>query len=127
MRMMNVWASIATMIAMMTGTMMSSRRRAIRMQALNGEWLHEMGGAMSGQSVNRSGSFSGSGVFLGRNLDDHSWFDLGRQRHLHAQRAPRCWTIAVNGRFVWDRGCHLDYQTFDPTGSYIMDQGRLHM
>lgn len=93
-------------------------------EALNGDWLHELGGAMSVR-VNRSGSFSGSGV----SSDGFSTSIRGSISGVNATytiTAPEV-GLSVNGRFVWDRGCHLNYQTFDPSGSFVMEQGQLHV
>jgi hypothetical protein len=93
-------------------------------EALNGQWLHETGG-VSTVTVSRSGSFSGSG----RSSDGFNTTIRGQISGVNATytvTAPQL-GVVVNGRFVWDRGCHLNYQTFDPTGSYVAEQGQLHV
>ena len=92
--------------------------------SLNGDWVHDLGGTMR-VSVNRSGSFSGSGY----SSDGFATTIRGAISGVNGTytiSAPEV-GLSVNGRFVWDRGCHLNYQTFDPTGSYILEQGQLHV
>ena len=79
-------------------------------QALNGQWIHDLGG--SGIS---SDGFNSSlrGQMSGRN-------------GTYTVMAPQL-GLTLNGRFVWDGECHLNYQTYDATGSYIAEQGQLHV
>jgi len=93
-------------------------------QALSGNWNHDGGGVLN-VSVNRNGNFSGSG----RSSDG---FNTSIRGSISGTNGSYTITVpaagmSLDGRFVWDRGCHLNYQTFDPTGSYIAEQGQLHV
>lgn len=76
-------------------------------------------------SVSRSGNFSGSG-YSSDGFATTIRGSISGVNGTYTISAPQV-GLTLNGRFVWDRGCHLDYQTFDPTGSYVMEQGRLHV
>ena len=93
-------------------------------EALNGEWVHDMGGS-SRVTVSPSGRFSGSGI----SSDGFQTTIRGQISGANATYTVYAAQlgISMSGRFVWDQGCHLNYQTFDPTGSYIMEQGQLHV
>ena len=93
-------------------------------QSLNGRWMLDLGGS-STVTVSPSGSFSGSG----QSSDGFRTTIRGSISGVNGTYTVTAPDVGMsfNGRFVWDRGCHLNYQTFDPSGSYVMEQGTLHV
>lgn len=93
-------------------------------QSLNGDW-NLAGGGASQVTVSRSGNISGSGITSdGFNVSIRG--SISGVNGTYTVTAPQI-GVSVNAQFIWDRECHLNYRAFDPTGSYITEQGVVHV
>ena len=91
---------------------------------LNGEWNDGLGTIYS-VSVSDNGQFSGSGYAPdGTQLRFSGSFNgtVGS----YTITAP-AFGMSYPGRLQWDRACHINFQTFDGSGSIIMTQGQMHV
>ena len=93
-------------------------------QDLSGQWNDGLG-TIYRMRVDGNGRFSGTG----RSMDG---FDLrmsgsfGGVNGTYTIQAPAM-GLSFEGRMVWDKNCHIDFQTFDAFGQSIMAQGRMHV
>ena len=92
--------------------------------ALGGEWDDGLG-TVYNINMNRSGRFTGSGYSVdGTRLQLSG--SLSGSSGSYTVSAPSM-GVSLNGRLQWDRGCHISFQTFDPSGSMILEQGQMHV
>lgn len=90
---------------------------------LSGQWDDGLGNVYSVR-VSGDGGFSGSG---------QSSYGYGLQISGRLNGTSGEFTVSAPsagqsyaGRMQWDQGCHLDFQTFDMSGS-LVSQGRMHV
>ena len=65
------------------------------------------GGNINGDWLTFTGSFSG---------------DSGTYRITSRQAG-----LTLSGRLQWDGQCHVGFQTFDASGTYVAAQGQMHV
>ena len=75
--------------------------------------------------VNRNGQISGPG----RSTDGFTLQIAGSFSGVNGTytiQAPEL-GMAFQGRMVWDRNCHINFQTFDAFGQMLLEQGQMHV
>lgn len=91
---------------------------------LSGTWNDGLGTVYS-MRVTRQGRFSGSGYSVdGVPLTLQGSFS--GNNGTYTVEAPSM-GLSLNGRLEWDRGCHISFQTFDPYGQSVVEQGQMHV
>lgn len=98
--------------------------RANPYASLSGQW-NDGYGAVYSMQVGANGQFSGSGYAMdGTALQLSGSFSGTSGTYTVAAPAMG---MSLNGMMEWDRGCHINYQTYDPYGQYILQQGQMHV
>ena len=92
--------------------------------SLSGQWNDGLGTVYAMQ-VGSNGRFSGTGYSVDGTALQLSGGFSGTNAS-YTVTAPAM-GITLNGRMVWDRGCHIDFQTFGPYGQSVIEQGRMHV
>jgi serine/threonine protein kinase len=98
--------------------------RANTYASLNGQW-NDGQGAVYAIQVGANGQFSGSAYAMDGTVLQLSGSFSGTSG-TYTVIAPAM-GISLNGRMEWDRGCHINYQTYDQYGQSILQQGQMHV
>lgn len=93
-------------------------------QPLNGEW-NDGQGTIYDMRVSSNGRFSGQGYGMNGAYYELSGSFSGTSGS-YVVSSPAM-GMSLRGRVSWDRGCHINYQTFDPSGNTIVAQGQMHV
>ncbi|MEM6651942.1 MAG: serine/threonine-protein kinase [Pseudomonadota bacterium] len=91
---------------------------------LSGSWNDGLGTTYSMQ-VNRNGQFSGTG----RSTDGFSLRIAGSFSGVNGTYTVQVPELGMTfqGRLIWDRNCHINFQTFDAFGQMLLEQGQMHV
>ena len=92
--------------------------------SLSGQW-NDGYGAVYSMRVGSNGQFSGSGYAMDGTALQLSGSFSGTSG-TYTVSAPAM-GMSLNGRMEWDRGCHVNYQTYDPYGQSVLQQGQMHV
>jgi len=91
---------------------------------LSGQWNDGLGTTYS-MRVGSNGQFSGSGRSAdGFNLQISGSFSGANGSY--TLQAPEL-GLTFQGRLVWDRNCHINFQTLDPFSGVVLEQGQMHV
>lgn len=91
---------------------------------LSGEWADGLGTTYT-MRVDQNGQFSGTGLSVdGFRLNIAGTFSGVNGQYVI--QAPEL-GLSFQGRLAWDRNCHVSFQTFDPYGQTILEQGQMHV
>nr|WP_070959212.1 protein kinase [Hyphomonas sp. Mor2] len=91
---------------------------------LSGQWNDGLGTTYS-MRVRSNGQFSGSGRSAdGYNLQISGSFSGANGSY--TLQAPEL-GLTFQGRLVWDRNCHINFQTLDPFSGVVLEQGQMHV
>lgn len=91
---------------------------------LGGEWDDGLGTIYTIR-MSDNGRFTGSGYSVDGTLLQLSG-SLSGYNGTYTVSAPSM-GVSLQGRLQWDRGCHIAFQTYDPTGSVVIEQGQMHV
>ena len=91
---------------------------------LSGRWNDGLGTVYAMQ-VRSNGQFSGTGNAVDGTALQLSGSFSGNSG-TYTVSAPAV-GISLNGRLEWDQGCHIGFQTFDPYGQTVLEQGQMHV
>lgn len=98
--------------------------RTPTLAGLSGSWNDGLGTVYT-MRVQSNGRFSGTG----RSADGFALQLSGAFNGVNGTytvQAPEM-GLSLEGRMVWDRNCHINFQTFGPYGQSIVEQGQMHV